>query len=349
MTEFYFDIEATGTDPMKEKIISIQFQPLFYGRPTGKFYILTEKEYGSEENLLKAFREDFVSIIRPEYKMRWTFKKTKKAFIPVGDNLLFDLAVLGVRSYEYNKKWGFWPNDFFNLRYVDLKPILMLMNEKKGGDMFRGYSRFLNWNMKYKNYQIPAFYEQGNWPAIIEYVTEEKERFCEFYSIIKKEMPLLRKKILPSISWAGLPLGLAIILSKIMVAEIKIYCTRIEVVGSIRRKAPFVNDIDILAISEEREEIIGAIERMNGFEGMSRKGEEILSFGYKGTKINIFFATERNWAFWKVIRTGSADFNKMLYSEAKVQGINLAKLEVEEEEDIFKELGMKYVEPERRD
>lgn len=347
-------METTGTNPFQDDIITLQFQALKFGAPVGNFNVMTIKEYGSEEELLAEFLNNIITVSKPYYRLHWTFMQTGSPFIPVGDNVMFELAFIFSKIYRYKllgtgTKSTFYPNDFLNLRYVNLKPLLLLLNDEKGKDMFVGYSDFLHWRAIHQNYEIPRLYREGNWDEILKYIIEEKERFCELYSALKKRMPRLKREILPHLSWAGLDLKTAKIISKIMVATITPACKKIEVVGSIRRKKDFVHDIDIVAIPKiGSKKIISILEEMDGFEGIESAGEGFISFHYKGELVNIFLAKQKTWAFTKLIRTGSKDFNIANYTLAKERGVNLAEIEAQEERDIFEALGVKFVPPERR-
>ena len=60
MTEYYFDIETTGWDPVVDKIITIQWQKLSYGRGVGPVNILKEWE-SSEKEILEEFLPRFAA------------------------------------------------------------------------------------------------------------------------------------------------------------------------------------------------------------------------------------------------------------------------------------------------
>lgn len=74
--------------------------------------------------------------------------------------------------------------------------------------------------------------------------------------------------------------------------------------------------------------------------------------------LDLFFATERNWGLILAIRTGSAEYShKVLATNwvkagyKSVNGMltkNNQEVEVREEKDLFKLIGVEYVEPEER-
>ena len=65
MGNYYFDIETTGLDPKKDKIITIQYQELdrFTGKAIGKLVILKEWE-SSEREILQKFIKEYADKVR---------------------------------------------------------------------------------------------------------------------------------------------------------------------------------------------------------------------------------------------------------------------------------------------
>ena len=88
MATFYIDIETTGLDPEKDKIITIQFQELdrYTGDATGELIILKEWE-SSEKEIISQFIEK--SNILDDYDF---------SFVPIGYNLGFEHNFLKARS-----------------------------------------------------------------------------------------------------------------------------------------------------------------------------------------------------------------------------------------------------------
>jgi DNA polymerase III epsilon subunit-like protein len=177
MVENYFDIETTGTDPERDKVICIQVQRL-EGRttlPIGEIRIFKEWE-SSEEEILKEI-------------LPYLLCENPFDFIMVGKNLLFDFNFINQRAMKYGI--GTIGLDcIYNRAFIDLKHVLVLMND----GAFRGYNNLLK-EGKYSNKEILDFYKQGKYNKIIEYVKEEAEIFREAYLKIKKELPSLKNII----------------------------------------------------------------------------------------------------------------------------------------------------------
>lgn len=166
-----------------------------------------------------------------------------------------------------------------------------------------------------------------------------------------------------------LPLGSAKLIAFSIVEQLKNYCEKIEVVGSIRRKRPYVGDIDIVLIPhhgcmDNIKDICLGFHPIFGDFDAPKWGERMASFIYKeNTGVDLYFADAYSWPYIKLIRTGSAQHNIFLCSHAKSKGLYLAadgsglfktrlktdRVRVDEESDIFKELGLNWKEPEERE
>lgn len=179
MDEYYFDIETTGLDPERDKIISIQWQrlPGDTGEALEDINILKEWETSEKDILKKAF-----PIIKPDYPFD---------FIKIGKNLFFDFMFLSRRAKKYGIS-AFTIEDCYNMCWIDLKPILIIMNRGK----FKGYNKIIDVDSKFDNKWIPELYRGKNYQDIISYIREEAGAFIESYMILKRELPLLRKKLI---------------------------------------------------------------------------------------------------------------------------------------------------------
>lgn len=146
-------------------------------------------------------------------------------------------------------------------------------------------------------------------------------------------------------------------------AELEPHCERIEIAGSIRRKKPEVGDIEIVAIPKPYN--IGLFESgiatvVNQWKKV--KGELPCKYTQRilphGIKLDLFFAQPNNWGLIYALRTGSANYShQVLASEWVSQGYrseggllyyNGSNIILKEEEDLFKLLKLKYMEPEFR-
>jgi len=136
------------------------------------------------------------------------------------------------------------------------------------------------------------------------------------------------------------------------------YCSRIEVAGSIRRKRPFPNDIDIVLIAADPWNLTHEISGLGVVTAMGDKLKRVL---FNGVQVDIYYATEETWATLLLIRTGSKENNIRLASLAKKRGWHLAasgeglfnekgeRIAGDSEISIYQALGLAYQKPEERE
>lgn len=156
LVQYYFDIETTGLDPTKDKIITIQWQMLdgFTGEPINELQILKEWE-SSERKILGAF------LPKIQCDNPWSF-------IMFGKNILFDFDFLDKRADKYGFN-GFDLAYCHNCVFLDLKHVLVLIN--KGN--FKGYDRILDVDGALANVNVPQLYMEKRFREIIEYIKKE--------------------------------------------------------------------------------------------------------------------------------------------------------------------------------
>ena len=139
--------------------------------------------------------------------------------------------------------------------------------------------------------------------------------------------------------------------------ELKPYCDRIEIAGSIRRKKPEVKDIEIVAISNNRFQLGLVVDKWRKIKG-NVGGKYLQRELPEGINLDLFFATEKNWGLIFAIRTGSAEFSHKVLAIGwvkagykSIDGIltkNNVQIGVREEVDLFNLIGISYIFPERR-
>lgn len=116
-------------------------------------------------------------------------------------------------------------------------------------------------------------------------------------------------------------------------ALLKIYCERIEIAGSIRRRAPWVGDIEMVAIPRKRyiQTLLGEepvektyldehLEAYPDIYQMVRSGERMKQLLYEGFQVDIFLTDPERWGVIFLLRTGSADFSKWLVTSRNQGG-----------------------------
>ncbi len=173
MVNFYFDIETTGLNPKKDKILTIQYQELDRntGEPKGELKILKEWE-SSEKEIINKFLLD--THILDNYPF---------SFIPVGYNLNFENIFLKERT-KINRLPLI---DILNNPFIDLRVIGILMN--KGEFKGSGLDKLTDKDGTGKN--IPTLYNNHEYEKIIKYIEKEAEEFLKFNVWLYKKLPLL--------------------------------------------------------------------------------------------------------------------------------------------------------------
>lgn len=154
-------------------------------------------------------------------------------------------------------------------------------------------------------------------------------------------------------------------------------CERIEVAGSIRRKRPTVGDIEIVCIAATQPDLFGdsgqsllepALEKFVA-DGVLLKGDkngarykEFYIPGENGLKLDLFITTHDQWGLIFTLRTGGEEFSKKFVTKKRYGGFmpsnwrvhegwiwdGAQKIATPEERDLFKLIGLDWIEPEQR-
>ena len=171
---YYLDIETTGLDELRNKIITIQYMELDRntGKPVGPLKILKEWE-SDEKTILKRFLDDF------EPEKQW-------AFIPVGFNLQFEHKFLWQRCISN----GLQPVDILSGPFLDLKTVAVLMNKGE----FKGASLHKMTNKPHSGKIVVDWYGEKKYAEIESYIKTETEEFSTFCTRLYAEMPPLLEK-----------------------------------------------------------------------------------------------------------------------------------------------------------
>ena len=172
---YYLDIETTGLDELRNKIITIQYMELERNtaKPMSPLKILKEWE-SDEKTILTKFISDFV----PE--SQW-------AFVPIGFNLQFEHSFFWQRCISN----GLQPVDIFNGPFLDLKTVAVLMNKGE----FKGASLHKMTNKPHGGGNIPQLYGEKKYAEIESYIKNETDEFTNFCSRLYVEMPQLLENI----------------------------------------------------------------------------------------------------------------------------------------------------------
>lgn len=151
------------------------------------------------------------------------------------------------------------------------------------------------------------------------------------------------------------------------------HCQRIEVAGSIRRRKPYPNDIELLCIPkyvagvDQLDREIGAlfIQRILEFR-LNKLGRKVygpknklLLHRESGVGVDIFSTTEECWPVALVVRTGGKITNQRIAMAALRKGYQFhtygsgfstpnGEIVCHSEREVFETVGLPYQEPEER-
>jgi DNA polymerase (family 10) len=172
---------------------------------------------------------------------------------------------------------------------------------------------------------------------------------------IKRGIQLLKQ------SKGRMNLGLAFPIAKRIVETLrqKTGSKKIEWAGSLRRMKENIGDIDILATGPDKEKIIHAFTHLPEVNEVLASGETKASvIAEGGTQIDLRVVEEDSYGAALQYFTGSKGHNIHLRGIAKAKGIKIneygvfkgnKKIAGKEEKDVYRSLGMDWIEPELRE
>ena len=175
-----------------------------------------------------------------------------------------------------------------------------------------------------------------------------------------------------------MPLVRANALARSVIAELGRGCERIEIAGSIRRCKEDVGDIELVAIPKRPEGLFGPGEGQGLIDAIihalvledrlirAKNGPRCKQFWITKheMKLDLFLCEPSTWGVIFAIRTGSADFSKRLVTHRSHGGMLPDALDIKdgrlwdrdrnllldtpEEQDLFRAIGMTWVQPRDR-
>lgn len=169
------------------------------------------------------------------------------------------------------------------------------------------------------------------------------------------------------------PLHQALQKANCIVADLESACERIQIAGSIRRERPEIGDIEIVCIAKRKRDLIGEDmgseldDRLAVMDVISKikGGDRYKQFQIVGStlKLDLFIVLPETWGTQLLIRTGSADFSKRFVTQKRLGGtlpddMQQAEgrlwragkpLDTPEETDVFREAGVPWIHPAKRD
>ncbi|MDP6139316.1 MAG: DNA polymerase/3'-5' exonuclease PolX [Candidatus Woesearchaeota archaeon] len=135
---------------------------------------------------------------------------------------------------------------------------------------------------------------------------------------------------------------------------------KIEVAGSLRRKKETIGDIDILITSKNSGKVMDFFTKMDDIEDVLAKGPTKASVRLEGIQADLRVLPEKTYGAALLYFTGSKQHNIALRKIAIKKGMKLSEyglfnkktnklLAGKTEEECYKKLGLKYIEPEIRE
>ena len=135
------------------------------------------------------------------------------------------------------------------------------------------------------------------------------------------------------------------------------YCERIVIAGSIRRRQPWVHDLDFVLIPSDPWNLY----QVMGELGPSKaSGEKLRRVMVGNVQLDFYFADETTWGTLFLVKTGSAENNIRLCLRAKDMGWRLhadgsglfnqygKRIAGDSEYSIYEALGLPWQRPEER-
>jgi DNA polymerase (family 10) len=166
-----------------------------------------------------------------------------------------------------------------------------------------------------------------------------------------------------------IPLTKARALAERIVDEIKPFCDLVEIAGSIRRQRPFCGDIDLVILPNDSFKLKQRIFQDSRTQRVIDGDQNLIARLGNGVQLDIFLAhpgktelfesTPSNFGSLLLARTGSREHNIWMIEKAKRAGMSWNPyhgvymhrccVAAATEVDIFRALGLDFIEPQDRE
>ena len=133
---------------------------------------------------------------------------------------------------------------------------------------------------------------------------------------------------------------------------------RITIAGSLRRMRETIGDIDILVVSKRPSEVMDAFTSLDGVEDVIAKGDTKSSIVLKGMDVDLRVVESASFGAAVHYFTGSKHHNIRIRELGVKRGLKINEYGIfrgeeriggENEEDVFKSVGLPYIPPELRE
>ena len=137
--------------------------------------------------------------------------------------------------------------------------------------------------------------------------------------------------------------------------DLKPFCRRIKIVGSIRRHEKHPGDIDIVLIYKDKEKLENFLRKRGRF---IQGGEHESTWNLDGVKLELYYTTSKEWGAELLAYSSRKGSGIGLRAIAKRKGLKLSqhglfnkkgkRIAGKTEEEIYKALGRPYKGPRER-
>ncbi|MHB8084356.1 MAG: hypothetical protein ACYDHZ_00825 [Dehalococcoidia bacterium] len=155
-----------------------------------------------------------------------------------------------------------------------------------------------------------------------------------------------------------IPIDVATTVVNQVLALLSPFCSNIQAAGSWRRQRPYVHDLDFVLIPSDHWQLNAKLKELGRIVAQGPKSVRIKNFH---CQLDFYIADATTWGTLFLIKTGSAEHNIMLASQAKRRGWHLAasgeglfnekneRIAGDTEESIFNALGFAWIAPQYRE
>jgi len=150
--------------------------------------------------------------------------------------------------------------------------------------------------------------------------------------------------------------GIVLKLAKKIVSQLRPYCKKIEIVGSIRRKEKNPVDIDLVLIPKDKEKIEAILSKEGKF---LQGGDKKARFRIKGVNVELYYTIPEEWGAALLAYSSEFGAGIGLRVVAKKKGFKLSqhglfnlktgkRVAGKTEREIYRALGRPWKPPEKR-
>jgi DNA polymerase/3'-5' exonuclease PolX len=161
--------------------------------------------------------------------------------------------------------------------------------------------------------------------------------------------------------------------AKDVVEHLSPLCERVEIAGSLRRLKLLVHDIEIVCVPKPTNNLLQEtqydpweiIQTVDSWYMLIKGGSMYRQYSMGPINLDLFITAPEKWGIVFMMRTGPADFSRLMVTPRSKGGLMPSSLKVEngrlwlksqkfaaetpEEKDVFTRMGLKYVYPEERE